>query len=141
MTRLPIAACVLIASAGIASAQTTIITREPVQTETVITRGAPPPMVVERRAPVVVEHQRLVLTPVQRRTIYRTIVRDRATVATTGSAVEIGARIPAETRLYEVPQTLAVEVPAIQRYRYMVINDRVLLVDPATSTVAAEIAD
>jgi len=43
-----------------ASAQTTVITREPVESRTVVTT------------------EPLQLTPVQRRTIYRTIVRGRA---------------------------------------------------------------
>src|SRR3990172_10181379 len=50
-------AAALIAGATTANAQTTVITREPVQTQTIVTE------------------QPLQLTPVQRRTIYRTIVR------------------------------------------------------------------
>jgi hypothetical protein len=45
---------------GTAFAQTTVITREPVQTQTVVTTTQP-----------------LQLTPVQRQTIYRTITRIR----------------------------------------------------------------
>ncbi len=51
-------AAALIAGTTAANAQTTVITREPVQTQTVIT--TPP----------------VQLTPVQRQTIYRTIVRE-----------------------------------------------------------------
>jgi hypothetical protein len=40
-----------------------------------------------------------------------------------------------------VPQSVAVEVPAIQSYKYMVVNNRVVLVDPATSTVVGEIVE
>jgi hypothetical protein len=36
---------------------------------------------------------------------------------------------------------VAVEVPALRTYRYMVVNNRVLLVDPATSTVVAELTE
>ena len=50
---------VLLAGAGTASAQTTVITREPVESRTVVTT------------------EPLQLTPVQRRTVYRTIVRER----------------------------------------------------------------
>ncbi len=50
-------AAVLFAGAGVASAQTTVITREPVESRTVITT------------------EPLQLTPVQRQTVYRTIVR------------------------------------------------------------------
>ncbi len=46
--------------------------------------------------------------------------------------------MPQGARLYEVPQEVAVEVPAIRPYKYMMVNDRVVLVDPATSEVVAE---
>ena len=38
-----------------------------------------------------------------------------------------------------VPETVA--VPAIKTYRYMMVNDRVVLIDPATSEVVDEFAD
>ena len=53
----------LLASVGAASAQTTVITREPVESRTVVTT------------------EPLQLTPVQRQTIYRTIVRERVAPA------------------------------------------------------------
>jgi hypothetical protein len=110
--------------AGPALAQTTIITQEPVQSRTVVTTAP------------------LQLTPVQRQTVYRTIVRERA-VAPPQATVEyrVGTRIPANAELYTVPQEVAVEVPAIRSYKYMVVNGQVLLVDPATSQVVAELAD
>ncbi len=117
-------AAVLLAGAAAANAQTTVITREPVQSRTVVTTDEP-----------------LRLSPVQRQTIYRTIVRER--VAPTEPTVEyrIGTRVPQTARLYSVPETVAVEVPAVKRYKYMMVNNRVVLVDPATSEVVAEFAD
>lgn len=53
----------------------------------------------------------------------------------------VGTRIPSNARLYAVPQDLAVEVPAVRSYKYMTVNSRVLLVDPATSEVVAEVAE
>jgi hypothetical protein len=50
-------------------------------------------------------------------------------------------------RLAQSPEPLgatrrfAVEVPAIRPYKYMVVNDRVVLIDPATSEVVAEVAE
>jgi hypothetical protein len=49
--------------------------------------------------------------------------------------------VPRSARLYEVPQDVAVEVPAIRSYKYMMVNDRVVLVDPATSEIVADFAD
>ena len=40
-----------------------------------------------------------------------------------------------------VPQSVVATVPAVRSYRYMVINNRLLLVDPATGTVVAEVTD
>jgi flavorubredoxin len=40
-----------------------------------------------------------------------------------------------------VPQEVAVEVPAIRSYKYMVVNDRIVLIDPATSEVVEELAE
>src|SRR5512139_1698296 len=114
---------VLVAGATTASAQTTIITREPVQSRTVVTT------------------EPLQLTPVQRRTVYRTIVRDRVVPAEPTIEYRVGARVPDRVRLYSVPQEVAVEVPAIRSYKYMVVNNRVVLVDPATSQVVDEFVD
>ncbi len=117
-------ASALLAGATAANAQTTVITREPVQTQTVVTTGEP-----------------LRLTPVQRQTIYRTIVRERTVAAAPTVEYRIGTRVPATTQLYTVPDTVAVEVPAVRSYKYMMVNNRVVLVDPMTSEVVAEFAD
>jgi len=112
-----------LAGATTASAQTTIITREPAESRTVVTT------------------EPLELTPVQRRTIYRTIVRERMAPAEPTIEYRVGARVPGGVRLYPVPQEVAVEVPAIRSYKYMVVNNRVVLVDPATSQVVEEVVD
>jgi len=114
-------AAALLAGAGAATAQTTIITREPVQTQTVVTA------------------EPLQLTPVQRQTIYRTIVQQPVAAPAPTVEYRVGARIPDNVRLYSIPDSVAVEVPAVKTYRYMVVNNRVVLVDPATSQVVAEL--
>ena len=118
-----LAATALVVGATTAHAQTTIITREPVQTQTVVTE------------------EPLTLTPVQRQTIYRTIVRERVAAAPPTVEYRVGTRVPAGVELYSVPEAVAVEVPAIRRYKYMTVNNRVVLVDPATSQVVAELVD
>lgn len=111
----------LIAGASAASAQTTIITREPVESRTIVTT------------------EPLQLTPVQRRTIYRTIVRERVTPVRPTVEYRVGTRVT--EKRYVVPQEVAVEVPEIRAFKYMVVNDRVVLIDPATSEVVDEVAD
>jgi hypothetical protein len=115
----------LLAAAGAASAQTTVITREPARTETVVTTEQP-----------------LALTPVQRQTIYHTIVREPAVEAPPPTVeYRVGMRVPPSAQLYAMPQSVVTEVPAIRTYKYMMVNHRVVLVDPATSEVVAELAD
>ena len=117
-------AATLIAGLTGANAQTTVITREPVQTQTVVTATRP-----------------LELTPVQRQTVYRTIVQKRVAPAPSTVTYRVGTRVPQTTTLYDVPETVGVEVPAIRSYKYMMVNDRVVLVNPATSEVVGELAN
>ena len=117
-------AATLIAGMTAAHAQTTVITREPVQTETVVTTTQP-----------------LQLTPVQRQTVYRTIVQKRVAPAQPTVSYRVGMRVPERAQLYEMPETVAVEVPAVRSYKYMMVNNRVVLVDPATSEVVGELAN
>jgi hypothetical protein len=116
-------AVVLLAGASAASAQTTVITREPVESRTVVTT------------------EPLRLTPVERQTIYRTIVRERVSPARPTVEYRVGTRVPGSVQLYSVPQEVAVEVPVIRSYKFMVVNDRVVLIDPATSEVVAELVE
>jgi hypothetical protein len=116
-------AAALLAGAGTANAQTTVITREPVETQTVVTS------------------QRLELSPVQRQTIYRTIRRAPVQMVEPTIEYRVGTRVPQGARLYEVPQDVAVGVPAVRSYKYMMVNDHVVLVDPATSEIVADFAD
>lgn len=117
----------LLASVGAASAQTTVITREPGTT-------MPGTTTIVRERPIE-------FTPVQRQTIYRTIVREQVAPATPTVEYRVGMHVPESARLYEVPEAVAVEVPAVRSYKYMRVNNRVVLVDPATSEVVAELAD
>ena len=107
----------------------------------------------------------LALTPAQRTTIYRTIipqgrgrgpiVRERIVTESVapapvvrqpanppaGSAYAVGSRVTDASALAPIPQSVAATVPAVRSHRYMVVNNRLLLVDPATGIVVAEVAD
>jgi len=87
---------------------------------------------------MVVTTTALQLTPAQRQTVYRTIVREPAQAAV---EYRVGTRIPSNARLYTVPRDLAVEVPAVRWYKYMTVNGRVLLVDLATNVGVAGVAE
>jgi len=106
----------------------------------------------------------LALTPAQRTTIYRTIipqgrgrgpiVRERIvteTIAPTAPLVRerlvaqpdyayaVGSRVADAYAWAPMPQAVVTNVPAVRSYRYMVINNRLLLVDPATGIVVADV--
>jgi hypothetical protein len=55
------------------------------------------------------------------------------------NAYAIGARVPAATRLAPIPPAVVARVPAVRSYEYMVVAGRVLLVDPETGVVVAEV--
>jgi Protein of unknown function (DUF1236) len=122
--------------------------------ERVTTRVAPAP------AP-----REVVLTPQQRQIVYRTIVRERAAPpvvtrevlvpseplaaygsvrsVSTAPAVEsvsyVGRVLPRSVMFYDVPQSVALNVPATRGFRYAYVDDRVLLVDPVTRMVVEEL--
>jgi len=117
-------AAVLLMLAGAGHAQTTVIERSsPGQTT-----------VIERSSPSVITREQVELTPAQRTTIYRTVTRERRVVPE-GVDVRLGARVPQAVELYEIPAPVVTEIPSVRRYRYMVVNNEVVLVDPATSEV------
>jgi hypothetical protein len=81
------------------------------------------PRAYQAEAPALVTGRPLALTPAQRTTIYRTIIPQ-------GRGTIVRERIVSET-----------VVPAVPQYLSMLINNRLLLVDPATSIVVAEVMD
>lgn len=124
--RFAAAGFLLLAGTAAATAQTTIITTQPQATT---------------GAAVVTTTRPLELTPVQRQTAYRTIIREQRAPAQATVEYRVGTRIPDATTVYALPQEVVTEVPSIQSYKYMVVNNRVLLVDPATSQVVGELAE
>lgn len=51
----------------------------------------------------------------------------------------VGSVLPASVVVAPLPATATVRVPAVQPYSYATVDGRVLLVDPATNTVVADI--
>jgi hypothetical protein len=90
-----------------------------------------------------------VLNPEQRTVIYRTITEERrvapgpVVVPAPGPAVryEVGAPVPREVVVSDFPEDAYIEMPELRRYRYVYVNNRLVLVDPATSRVVDVIAE
>ena len=118
--RLSTAAVALLAAVPFASAQTTIIER--------------PGVVVQR--PGVVE-----LSPAQRTVVYRRVARERPVVLPPSVELRVGAPIPQAVELHSFPDDVYVEVPTLKRYRYLHVNNQVVLVDPETSEIVEIIRD
>lgn len=157
-------ALIMVSGALSAATAQTIITTEPAQTRTIVREplqltpaqrttvyrtiipqgGGKKPIVKERIVTETVGRN----APVRERVITEPAVRERIVVdpmprerVVTRPAVEyvVGDRVPATMELATFPDTVIREVPATRGYRYMVVNDRLLLVDPVTSTVVEEI--
>lgn len=89
------------------------------------------------------------LSPEQRTVIYRTVTRERrvappvAVAPAPGPVVsyEVGAPVPREVAVYDFPEDAYIDVPELRRYRYVYVNNRLVLVDPSTSRVVDVIAE
>src|SRR5215470_8074548 len=107
--------------------------------------------------------QPVTLTDAQRAKIFRAIVLDHSVntpggkervisepnkqAATTRSLpapshreVAVGGAVPETLPLTPLPDSVAVEVPAVRHLSYALINGRLLLIDPATSIVLSDIS-
>jgi hypothetical protein len=106
--------------------------------------------------------QSVALTPQQRQVIRRTVLLERARPAmaqqvispplsiappasvrtVTAAPVQrvnyVGSALPRDVVIYDMPQSVA--VPAVRPYSYAVMNDRVLLVDPASRVVIEDLS-
>ena len=72
--------------------------------------------------------------------IRRTVVTQAPPAPIAFEAV-IGAPVPETVVLQPVPQTLVTAVPNATRYRYTMVNNQVVFVDPSTQRVVAVIRD
>ena len=59
-----------------------------------------------------------------------------------GFTPAIGAKVPIQSKLPEhpLPRPLVYEIPALKNYYYVQLDDKVLIVDPMTKTVAEIVA-
>lgn len=79
------------------------------------------------------------ITPEEERTFYTTVTKEKiAKAPPAGLSISVGAEIPRDVELYEVPAS--VQVASVKRYRYTVVNDRVVLVDPTSRKVVRVIS-
>jgi hypothetical protein len=104
--RIGLAALALWLSVGAAAAQDTLIVRDGVE-----------------------------LTPAQRTIIYRVVTREPRLVPEPEVPLVVGAPVLGAPDLRELPRSVVEEIPALGPYRYAVIEQQVVLVDPMTNRV------
>ncbi len=81
----------------------------------------------------------LEMSPQQERTVYTNIYGQRVVTETSPEFdVTVGAVLPGQVQLYEVPAS--VEYAPARQYRYVTVGPRVVLVEPATRRVVRVIA-
>jgi len=51
----------------------------------------------------------------------------------------VGSRLPMDVRLVEIPPSVLMQVPSLSPYAYAMVDGRVLLVDPQTGVIVADI--
>jgi Protein of unknown function (DUF1236) len=76
------------------------------------------------------------IEPQYRTKIKSYITEHKVRPVATKEKIVVGARVPADVDLVEVPSDWG---PSLTKYRYVYSNDRVMLVDPGSRTVVQEI--
>ena len=79
--------------------------------------------------------QKLILTPAQRIAIYDQVSKDKSKVAPKDFSPVIGADVPPMIELYMLPDDAVAGVPAAKLYKYTMVENKVVLVDPTKMRV------
>jgi hypothetical protein len=79
--------------------------------------------------------QKLILSPAQRTAIYEQASKDKSKVAPKDFSPVIGADVPPMIELYTLPEDATVNVPAAKLYKYTMVENKVVLVDPTKMRV------
>ena len=75
----------------------------------------------------------LSLTPEEQRNVYQSLTQQPVTTPPPpGSTFNVGARVPASVKLYNVPRNVRT---GLRRYRYTVAQNRVVLVEPTSRKI------
>jgi hypothetical protein len=81
----------------------------------------------------------LTLTPEQMRFVYAEVPKD--TSVDVRIRLALGAEIPRGVALYTFPDHVLARIPKLAGYRYVVVDDEVVIVDPADYAVVLVISD
>jgi uncharacterized protein DUF1236 len=84
--------------------------------------------------------QKLILSPAQRTAIYDRVSKDKSKVAPKDFSPVIGADVPPMIELYMLPDEAVAGVPAAKLYKYTMVENKVVLVDPTKMRIIDVIA-
>ena len=79
--------------------------------------------------------EKLILSPAQRAAIYDQVSKDKSKVAAKSFSPEIGADVPPMIELYTLPDDAVAGAPAAKIYKYTMVDNKVVLVDPTKMRV------
>ena len=77
----------------------------------------------------------LELTAQQRASIYQSVSGQKVRTPPPPMQLAIGADVPPVTELYAMPDSVTAEIPATKVYRYTMVQNQVVIVDPTTLKV------
>jgi Protein of unknown function (DUF1236) len=87
----------------------------------------------------VATEQKLELTPAERSAIYATVSKDKSKVAPQPFSTAIGADVPPMIELYSLPDETIADNPAAKLYKYTMVENEVVLVDPTKMRIVDKI--
>jgi Protein of unknown function (DUF1236) len=83
--------------------------------------------------------QKLELTPAQRSAIYQAVSKDKSKVAPSRFPVTVGTEVPPMIELYTLPDDILATNPVTKLYKYTMVQDQVVIVDPTNMRAVAVI--
>jgi hypothetical protein len=96
---------------------------------------APSSTTIDPAASVPRPGQRPDLNPEQRSAIFEAVRRDKTKVARREFPAQVGAEVPPSLELYMLPDDAIAQAPITKHYRFVVLGERVVLVDPTNMRV------
>ncbi len=78
---------------------------------------------------------KLELTPAQKSAIYREVAHDKSKASPTRFPAVVGADVPPMIELYTLPDDALAANPTAGFYKYTLVQDQVVLVDPTRMRV------
>ena len=87
--------------------------------------------------------QRVQLSEQQRTSVHQTLVKERNVnrAAKINVSINVGTRVPRSVRLAPLPAAIIAIVPEYRSYRYVVVDDRICIIEPTTYEVVEVITN